>query len=183
MSSATHAFLAKDAWQSPRNAHTLRAYMALRNQEVASRIRELRKLRGNPPQERVAEALGVGDRTYQTWESGEAKPSYRNLEKLAAFYGVTEGFILEGLEDATPRMNGVPTQIDGGFEEFRGHVTALGERLGRIEQALEQAHIENTEHLRRQAEILERIEILVATLPSDETTRRLLDELRGRGAA
>jgi transcriptional regulator with XRE-family HTH domain len=170
MSSATQEVFAKDAWQSPRNARTLRAYMALRNQEIASRVRELRKLKGNPPQERVAEALGVGDRTYQTWESGEAKPSYRNLQKLAEYFGVSESYILEGLDDRSVR--GVPEQLEGVSAQF-------SVRVDQVEAALELI----TDLLRRQSAILERIEALVLTLPSDDTTQRLIDELRGRGAA
>ncbi|HTE60412.1 MAG TPA: helix-turn-helix transcriptional regulator [Solirubrobacteraceae bacterium] len=70
--------------------------MALQNQEIGRRIAELRKAKGSPPQTLVAAALGVGERTYQTWESGEAKPSYRSLQLLAAYYGVGEDYILTG---------------------------------------------------------------------------------------
>src|SRR4051794_25614689 len=102
MSSATQPAFVKDAWQTPRNARTLRAFMALQNEEIAARLRELRKARGNPPQDTVAAELGVGDRTYQTWENAEAKPSYRSLQKLADYFGVGEDFILSGTGRVTP---------------------------------------------------------------------------------
>jgi transcriptional regulator with XRE-family HTH domain len=96
MSSAAQVGYANDSWQTARNARTLRAFMALRNTEIAARIRQLRSDRGDPPQTLVAEAIGVSERAYQTWEAGEARPVYRNLERLAAYYGVTEDFILTG---------------------------------------------------------------------------------------
>lgn len=40
-------------------------------------------------QEAVARRLKVGDRTYQSWEYGEAVPRWHNREKLAKLYKVT----------------------------------------------------------------------------------------------
>jgi transcriptional regulator with XRE-family HTH domain len=68
--------------------------MALQQREIGERIAKLRKSRGNPPQEVVAQQLGVSYRAYQAWEAGDAKPAYRNLSKLAAFFGVTEALSL-----------------------------------------------------------------------------------------
>ena len=99
MSNATQGAFAKDSWQTPRNARTLRAFMALQNQEIGARLRELRRGR---PQTAVAEALEVSERAYQNWEAGDAKPSYRNLQRLAAYYGVGEDFILTGTPGGPP---------------------------------------------------------------------------------
>lgn len=112
MSSATQPVYAKDAWQNPRNARTLRAFMALRNEQIAARIRELRAAKGNPPQPLVAAELGVGERTYQTWEQGEAKPGYRNLQRLAEYFGVGEDYILTGREDTDAEPIAEPAQLD-----------------------------------------------------------------------
>jgi transcriptional regulator with XRE-family HTH domain len=71
--------------------------MALRNQEIGARLRELR---GQRPQTVVADELGVAERTYQNWEAGDAKPSYRNLQKIAAYHGVGEDYILTGERSA-----------------------------------------------------------------------------------
>jgi transcriptional regulator with XRE-family HTH domain len=114
MSTATQATFVKDAWQTPRNARTLRAFMALQQREIGERIAELRKSRGNPPQEVVAQQLGVSYRAYQAWEAGDAKPSYRNLSKLAAFYGVSEEYILLGgemPERQVPQLNRIETML------------------------------------------------------------------------
>lgn len=75
--------------------------MALRNQEIGARLRELR---GERPQTAIADELGVAERTYQNWEAGDAKPAYRNLQRLAEFYGVGEEFILTGDGSPTPDM-------------------------------------------------------------------------------
>ena len=71
--------------------------MALRNQEIGARLRELR---GSKPQTTVADEIGVAERTYQNWEAGTAKPSYRNLQSIATYYGVGEDYILAGSERA-----------------------------------------------------------------------------------
>lgn len=73
--------------------------MALQNQEIGARLRELRRGR---PQTAVADALEVSERAYQNWEAGDAKPSYRNLQRLAEFYGVGEDYILTGAPGAPP---------------------------------------------------------------------------------
>lgn len=102
---------ARDSWQTPRNARTLAAYMALRNSEIGARISALRKDRGGMPQEIVAQKLGVSNRSYQAWEAGDTKPSWRNLEKLAKFYGVTEEYILLGSE-LVQRSTSAESQLD-----------------------------------------------------------------------
>lgn len=102
MSSATKSGFVKDAWQTPRNRRTFRAYMALQNSEIGARLRELRKQRGNPPQQTVAERVGVSYRSLQAWEAGETKPNYGSLQKLAVYYGVSEEHILMGGADLAP---------------------------------------------------------------------------------
>jgi transcriptional regulator with XRE-family HTH domain len=80
--------------------------MALRNQEIGARLRELR---GQKPQTTVADELGVSERAYQGWEGGEAKPSYRNLQRLAAYFNVGEDFILTGeRRGSVPPASGTP---------------------------------------------------------------------------
>lgn len=73
--------------------------MALQNQEIGARLRELRRGR---PQTAVADALEVSERAYQNWEAGDAKPSYRNLQRLAEYYGVGEEYILTGTPGGPP---------------------------------------------------------------------------------
>lgn len=176
MSSATHAGFANDSWQTPRNARTFRAYMALQNQEIAGRIRELR---GGRPQTVVADEIGVAERTYQNWEAGDAKPSYRSLQKLAAFYGVGEEFILTGAErtarddDAlgTPDLLGA-TQLD----RIETKLEHASKRDGLFQELV---HRQN-ELLGRQSEILERIEHTLerieARLDGDDEVRQALDD-------
>jgi transcriptional regulator with XRE-family HTH domain len=67
-----------------------------RQLEVAARIRELR---GARPQPVVAEAIDVRLRTYQHWEHGDGI-SWENLQKLAAYFGVSENYLLYGEEQA-----------------------------------------------------------------------------------
>lgn len=96
MSTADQQRRAHNASQTARNARTLAAFMALANEDIARRLRELRAEMGNPPQKTVAAAMGVGHRTYQTWESAEARPNWRGLTLAAAYYRVTVEYILDG---------------------------------------------------------------------------------------
>lgn len=117
--------------------------MALRNQEIGARLRELR---GEKPQTTVAEELGVGERTYQTWEAGDAKPSYRNLQRLATYFDVGEDFILSGASRA------VPSKSPDLFS-----VAPMGD-IGAALAGLAEAIAQQNELLRRQSDILDRIE-------------------------
>lgn len=135
MSTAPQDVFRKDAWQNPRNARTLRVYMALRNQEIAERVTALRKGR-HMSQKSVYEALGVSERAYQNWESGDTKPNYTSLQKLAEFFQVTEGFILEGVDDR-PVIEGVPEQLDGVDEKFSELVARVQTQLDRLEEKLD----------------------------------------------
>lgn len=151
--------------------------MALRNQEIGARLRELR---GEKPQTVVADELGVAERTYQNWEGGDAKPSYRNLQRLADYYGVGEDFILTGEGAAT--ANGGDADLTVTPTPFAGQ-DALADRLDQMEALIGEhaaALREHNELLRRQSEILERIEAAIdreeAAARRDEESARRLDE-------
>jgi transcriptional regulator with XRE-family HTH domain len=124
MSSATNAVFAHHSWQNKRNARTLRAYMALHNQEIAERLRELR---GSRPQVVVASAIQASPRALQNWEAGIARPSWRNVEKLAEYYDVAEEFILTGGRRSLSRAP------EGESERPAPEEPTIAERLDRIE--------------------------------------------------
>lgn len=133
----TQPAFANDSWQTQRNARTLQAFMALRQAEIGERISRLRRDRGNPPQEVVAQQIGVSYRSLQSWEAGDAKPSYRNLTKLADYFGVSEEFILMGEVDPSAPRN--VTQLDrieqklDQLIEAAAALTQLDERLRLLE--------------------------------------------------
>ena len=124
MSRTTLSKSAKNAWQTPRNHRTLQALMALENQEIARRIAELRKARGNPPQDVVARKLGVGPRTYQAWELGEARPGYSSLEKLATYFGTTEEHILTGMGEPPTSLGAQMNRIEQKLDDLLGIFTS-----------------------------------------------------------
>ena len=72
--------------------------------EVGQRIRDLR---GPRPQPAVADAAGVTLRAYQRWEAGGGI-AWENLQKLAKVFGVSENYLLYGLEEPA----GPQTQLD-----------------------------------------------------------------------
>lgn len=180
MSSAAQAGFGNDSWQTPRNARTLRAYMALRNQEIGQRVRELR---GNRPQTVVADALGVSERALQNWEAGEAKPAYRNLQRLADYYGTTEEYILTGARPEEPPRIVHADGREARFAElgadtpdiFGAHAAdrALAQALEGFTAAIEKQN----ELLARQSKILERIE---AAIDREDDVRDEISEMISR---
>lgn len=173
MSSAAQPDFAKYSSRRARNARTLRAYMALRNQEIAQRIKELREARGQPPQPIVAAAVGVSLRTYQNWEGGDAKPEYRNLESLAAYFGVSEEFILTGTERKPVPKEGTPDLFVGPDD--------ISKRLDRIERMLEEAATERQAIralLKEQEDILNEMRRVAGSFPDDDSIEHLTETMR-----
>lgn len=149
--------------------------MAEYREQVGARIRQLRLARGLT-QDQLADLVGVQEKTVSRWEKGRHSGYMSNIKALADALEVEQEEIT-GTPPAPLGLGARADQVDGGFEEFRAYVANIEARLERIETALTDTDGESL--LTRQSEILERIEILVATLPSDETTRRLLEAIRG----
>jgi transcriptional regulator with XRE-family HTH domain len=101
--------------------------MALRNEEIGQRLTSLRQQKGNPPQEVVASEVGVSYRSYQAWEGGQTKPSWRNLTRLAEFYGVTPEWILIGEEEERPAgLEGRLASMEAQLTEVLDALTRAG---------------------------------------------------------
>lgn len=60
---------------------------------LGQRLKELRKL-SNFTQRQIALKLGITDRSYQRFESGENKPSLSNLVYLADIFNVSLDFLI-----------------------------------------------------------------------------------------
>jgi transcriptional regulator with XRE-family HTH domain len=159
--------------------------MALQNQEIAARLRELR---GTRPQTLVAGEMGVSERTLQNWESGATKPNYRSLQLLAEYYGVGEEFILAGGRRTRPRPvsdGSAPdlfpvtvNRLDGDLED---RITSIEDTLADIMGLLREARSEQDrigeqqdsirDLLARQTAVLEHIE--AATRDAGDAADRL----------
>ena len=78
----------------------------MNEQSFSRRLAEERRARGCT-QKQVAEALGISDRTYSKWETGENEMDVASLCRLAEFYGVSPAAFFpaeetkpEGVRDA-----------------------------------------------------------------------------------
>jgi transcriptional regulator with XRE-family HTH domain len=167
MQSCNASAFVNDSWQTPRNRRTLQAYMALQNREIGARLRELR---GQKPQTAVADELGVSERTYQNWEAGDAKPSYRNLQRVAEYFGVREDYILAGEPERTV-INGKVVQDASVTPSPFPERTIEGALAGILAQIQAQ--------LAEQTEVLNEIRQLLTsdqqvTTETQEATQRLL---------
>ena len=60
--------------------------------KIGSRLKALRKERGET-QAQVATAIGIGERHYQKFESGNNLPSFHNLCALADHFGVSMDYL------------------------------------------------------------------------------------------
>ena len=69
-------------------------------------LRSERKKRGLT-QAQAAEALGVSDKTYSKWETGENEPDIDALCRLGAFYGVSPAVFFRGEGDES-ELEGMP---------------------------------------------------------------------------
>ena len=61
--------------------------------KLADKLKELRKL-SNLTQRQISLKLGVTERSYQRFESGENKPSLSNLIELANIFNVSLDFLV-----------------------------------------------------------------------------------------
>ncbi|HWX46001.1 MAG TPA: helix-turn-helix transcriptional regulator [Solirubrobacteraceae bacterium] len=109
-----------------------------RQREVGARIKQLR---GPRPQPVVADKVGVTLRAYHAWEAGESGIAWRNLQKLAAVFGVSENYLLYGSEE--PR--GAETQLDRIEEKLDDILSRLPEADpgADLERELEEAALEH----------------------------------------
>lgn len=92
--------------------------MALEQRAIGRNIARLRE-RKHLSQERIAELIGVSERSYQDWEYGKAQPRWRNLERLAEVLGVSEEEIL-GTTTANGVTQGIPARLERIEEAIEG---------------------------------------------------------------
>ncbi len=75
----------------------------MNREKIIENLARLRKDRGLM-QKDAAQALGISDKTYSKWETGETEPGLENLCRLAEFYGVAPAaFFAEGAPEGALR--------------------------------------------------------------------------------
>ena len=112
------------------------------------RLAEERKARGYT-QKQVAEALGISDRTYSKWETGENEMDVASLCRLAEFYGVSpavffpaDGLRTEGVREAL----GALEPAEAAQRWFRLHYEAL---MGMNDSVMAEMREDSSFYLRR----------------------------------
>ena len=75
---------------------------------IRNNIKELRESR-NLTQAEFGKIAGVSDKAVSTWENGTAEPRMGAIQKIADYFGVTKGWIVDddssSLEAATPPIS------------------------------------------------------------------------------
>lgn len=80
---------------------------------IGKRIKQLR-LERELSQIDIGKIAGVTDKAVSTWEKDEKIPRMGAIEKLAAYFGVTKSYIIDGIQDIpqgfipVPKMQRVP---------------------------------------------------------------------------
>jgi transcriptional regulator with XRE-family HTH domain len=95
------------SWQGQPRRVSVLAEMALRQEKVSERLRELRELQGLS-QEDAARKVGITHRQWQRWESGQSMPYPRSLDAVASAFGIS---IAEFFDPPEP-IEADPSQLD-----------------------------------------------------------------------
>ena len=104
----------------------------------------LRRLRGNLSQSKVAKEIGAQQPSYSAWEKGEYRPSSQYLQKLCAFFNVT----INQLTGVEMLPNTIPTST----KKVRDNVDILrNERYEAGLELAEQKFVEIIENLSQEA--------------------------------
>lgn len=137
--------------------------MALRKERVVERLVQLREVHGLT-QEQAAARVGVTVRQWQRWEAGKSMPYPRNLDMIAAKFGITvadffdEDVVTESLDDRVQEL----------LAKQNANLARQTEILERLEVTL--ARIEEREAI---------LENLLLSLPEAEEFRQVLAATRG----
>jgi transcriptional regulator with XRE-family HTH domain len=135
-------------------------------QQMGARIRQRRRML-HLSQEEVARRMPgvINGQRISLWERGLHRPQDENLEALAEVLEVSVGWLQWGREPAV--------------EEEPVWVSRLEDRLAQAASERDTRATTIEELLRRQSEILERIEAIVQAFPTDRETEQLLAIARG----
>lgn len=87
--------------------------MALADKARGQRIAALRLRTPGLTQQAVAQKLGIGYRTIQSWEAGEVVPEWPNVERLAKYYKVRPEEIMGELPPMRPaQLDRIEAKLD-----------------------------------------------------------------------
>jgi transcriptional regulator with XRE-family HTH domain len=93
---------------------------------LASNLKRIRKAHSSrPTQSDMAHLLGVSISTYGSYEEGRAEPKLENLQKIASFFGISLGEILNAEENGNPAGERVMSSSASVGNESQPRVLAL----------------------------------------------------------
>ena len=113
------------SWHGQPRRVSVLAEMALRQEKVSERLRELRE-RNGLSQEDAARKVGITHRQWQRWESGDSMPYPRSLDMVASTFGIS---VAEFFDPAEPVVD--QSQLDR-IEAKLDQVLAILEQPGDI---------------------------------------------------
>lgn len=165
------------SWHTGRERVSVLAALALHKESVSRKLLQIREDLRDPKtgkllsQEKAAARVGATSRTWQRWENGETVPYPRNLEAIADEFGFDVGEFFDGDQEVVGSAQARRELVGAGqLDEIMRRL----DEHARLLQAADRQREEIEKLLERQSAILERIEGLVNSLPTDEETQRLI---------
>lgn len=116
----------KKSWQTAREVANLLDVLAAREKEIANRLEVLRKAHGLS-QEAAAHEVGVSNRQWQRWASGESEPRASNLARISERFNVSVSELVgAGTETQFDRIEAKLDQLLDGQARFFAGVEGRG---------------------------------------------------------
>lgn len=158
-------------WTHAPVAASILREMEAQRRRLGERLRDLRKGRGWS-QEDAAHAVGVGVKTWHTWEAGKRTPYDSNLRKIGAAFDVDPSSLMDrpaplGLVE----VDDSPPVWARRLEEKLNSVEAANLERAVVARQVQELVAQQNDLLERQSEILANIEALVLSEKVREALR------------
>jgi transcriptional regulator with XRE-family HTH domain len=117
------------SWHGQPRRVSVLAEMALRQEKVSERLRELRERQGLS-QEDAARKVGITHRQWQRWETGASMPYPRNLDAVASAFGIS---VAEFFDPAEPVVDDSQlARIEEKLNDLLGRIDGLPDIVNRL---------------------------------------------------
>jgi len=115
------------SWRGQQRRVSVLAEMALRQEKVSERLRELRERQGLS-QEDAARRVGITHRQWQRWESGDSMPYPRSLDMVASSFGISVAEFFDPPEHAAvdvSQLDRIEEKLDEAISRLRALEAAV----------------------------------------------------------
>ncbi|WP_316820695.1 helix-turn-helix transcriptional regulator [Pedobacter gandavensis] len=110
----------------------------LSKKDIGDRIKDLRAKNGLS-QSFIAEVLNLSRSNYSQIELGNQYPSFHTLHKLARYYGKSYQWLIEGVEQDSPKesmhsASGIIQELENTLRQFSATIEKLADELSQLKE-------------------------------------------------